>query len=176
MFNVLVDLFRSLHPDADPYKMSIAEFFALRTNTNGCRNHPVIDATGMNEVVKKEEVQPCSTDFHPFPKSLSARACGFLSWPCNVCTTAGTVNGGPTNLPTCELPPTQTNPYLSHQQLYQQSGTWPGAVVIAMIIKTAVLLSTMRDEGHFRNWQGELNIGQTMWMWCSMTGKWFVVP
>jgi hypothetical protein len=26
MFNVLMDLFRSFHPDADPYKMSIAEF------------------------------------------------------------------------------------------------------------------------------------------------------
>jgi hypothetical protein len=26
MFNVLMDLFHSLHPDADPYKMSIAEF------------------------------------------------------------------------------------------------------------------------------------------------------
>jgi hypothetical protein len=26
MFNVLMDLFHSIHPDADPYKMSIAEF------------------------------------------------------------------------------------------------------------------------------------------------------
>ena len=26
MFNVLLDLFQSIHPDADPYKMSIAEF------------------------------------------------------------------------------------------------------------------------------------------------------
>jgi hypothetical protein len=26
MFNVLMDLFRSIHPDADLYKMSIAEF------------------------------------------------------------------------------------------------------------------------------------------------------
>jgi hypothetical protein len=26
MFNVLMDLFRRIHPDADPYKMSIAEF------------------------------------------------------------------------------------------------------------------------------------------------------
>jgi len=26
MFNILMDLFHSLHPDADPYKMSIAEF------------------------------------------------------------------------------------------------------------------------------------------------------
>lgn len=26
MFNVRMDLFRSLHPDADPFKMSIAEF------------------------------------------------------------------------------------------------------------------------------------------------------
>jgi hypothetical protein len=26
MFNVLLDLFHSIHPDADPYKMSIAEF------------------------------------------------------------------------------------------------------------------------------------------------------
>lgn len=26
MFNVLMDLFHMVHPDADPYKMSIAEF------------------------------------------------------------------------------------------------------------------------------------------------------
>jgi len=26
MFNVLLNLFHSIHPDADPYKMSIAEF------------------------------------------------------------------------------------------------------------------------------------------------------
>jgi len=26
MFNLLVDLFCSIHPNADPYKMSIAEF------------------------------------------------------------------------------------------------------------------------------------------------------
>jgi hypothetical protein len=26
MYNVLMDLFRSHHPDADPYKMNIAEF------------------------------------------------------------------------------------------------------------------------------------------------------
>jgi hypothetical protein len=26
MFNVLLDLFQFIHPDADPYKMSIAEF------------------------------------------------------------------------------------------------------------------------------------------------------
>ena len=26
MFNVLLDLFHSVHPDADPYKVSIAEF------------------------------------------------------------------------------------------------------------------------------------------------------
>ena len=26
MFNVLLDLFQSIHPDADPYKMCIAEF------------------------------------------------------------------------------------------------------------------------------------------------------
>jgi hypothetical protein len=26
MFNILQDLFHFLHPDADPYKMSIAEF------------------------------------------------------------------------------------------------------------------------------------------------------
>ena len=26
MFNVLLDLFHSIHPGADPYKMSIAEF------------------------------------------------------------------------------------------------------------------------------------------------------
>jgi hypothetical protein len=26
MFNVLLDLFHSIHPGADPYKMSMAEF------------------------------------------------------------------------------------------------------------------------------------------------------
>ena len=26
MFNVLLDLFHQLHPDADPYQLSIAEF------------------------------------------------------------------------------------------------------------------------------------------------------
>jgi len=26
MFNVLLDLFHAIHPDADPYQMSIAEF------------------------------------------------------------------------------------------------------------------------------------------------------
>lgn len=26
MFNILMDLFHSIHPDANPYKMSIAEF------------------------------------------------------------------------------------------------------------------------------------------------------
>ena len=26
MFNILLDLFHNIHPDADPYKMSIAEF------------------------------------------------------------------------------------------------------------------------------------------------------
>jgi len=26
MFNVLLDLFQSIHPGVDPYKMSIAEF------------------------------------------------------------------------------------------------------------------------------------------------------
>jgi hypothetical protein len=26
MFNILMDLFHTIHPDADPYKMSIVEF------------------------------------------------------------------------------------------------------------------------------------------------------
>jgi hypothetical protein len=26
MFNILLDLFHNIHPDADPYKMGIAEF------------------------------------------------------------------------------------------------------------------------------------------------------
>jgi hypothetical protein len=34
MFNILLDLFHNIHPDADPYKMGIAEF-SLWTSTIG---------------------------------------------------------------------------------------------------------------------------------------------
>ena len=52
------------------------------------------------------------------------------------CASAGLVNGSPQILSPCELSPTQTNPYLSHQQLYQQSQKRSGAVVIYDDFKT----------------------------------------
>ncbi len=95
-------------------------------------------------------------DRNSFSSKVFIRSClGIFIFIISACTAAGPVNGSSQIFPPCELSQTQTNPYLSHQQLYQQSQTRSGAVLIYDDFKTArITFDDAKRRAFSQLWRG----------------------